>query len=344
MGSIIKKVILVCVLGGFALAGALYYLNNRGKEHTDDAQIEGRIVYLSPKISGYLSQINIEDNQHVKAGDVLAIIDTRDYELAIKQAEAQISGLKSGVSASNESLESSKITAPSTIAAAEANVARAKADYDRTLSDYNRKSKLTDLAISTQGKVDAKTAMQAALSSLNDAKANLAAAQSAPRTVSAAQAQTEQAQAQVEQAQAALAQAQLNLDHTKIIAPFDGHITKRTIEPGMLVQPGQQIITLVSDDYWVVANFKETQLQNMKIGNPVEIEIDAFPGTAYKGHVASFQKGTGARFSAFPPENATGNFVKVVQRVPVKILFDEKPDAALAIGPGMSVVPTVTVQ
>ena len=157
------------------------------------------------------------------------------------------------------------------------------------------------------------------------------------------------AQEKVERAHVATAAAQLaiaaeNLRNTAIYAPFDGRITERGVERGAYVQPGQQLLAIVSNDYWVTANYKETQLDNMKPGQPVDIEIDAYPGQHYKGKVDSIQHGTGARFSAFPPENATGNFVKIVQRVPVKIVFTEKPDPKFAIGPGMSVDPTVDVR
>lgn len=343
MAALIKKIILVCVLGLMAAGAITYYLHNRNTEHTDDAAIEGRVLYVSPKVSGYVTAVAIEDNLHVKAGDVLLQIDPRDYEIAVRQAEANLAAVSSGLSASTESLESSKVTAPSNVDAAKALVARAEAEYVRTSSDYNRKSKMGDLVISKQGLIDARSAMQSALSALNDAKANLVAAETAPRTIASAQALTEQAQAEVKRAQAVLEQARLNLEHTKVTAPFDGHVTKRTVEPGTFVQPGQQIITLVSDEYWVVANFKETQLDRMKAGDKVDIAIDAYPDKTYQGHVVSFQKGTGARFSAFPPENATGNFVKVVQRVPVKIQLDETPDASLSIGPGMSVIARVAV-
>lgn len=344
MAALIKKLVLITIIGLMATGAIVYYLHNRNVEHTDDAAIEARVVYVSPKVSGYVTGVTIEDNKPVKAGDVLLEIDPRDYEIAVKQAEANIAAVTSGLSASNESYESSKITAPSNIEAAKAMVAKAEAEYVRTSSDYNRKSKMGDLVISKQGLIDARSAMQSALSALNDAKAGLVSAETAPRAIASAQAMTEQAQAEVKRAEAALEQAKLNLEHTKIVAPFDGHVTKRTVEPGTFVQPGQQVITLVSDDYWVVANFKETQLDRMKTGDPVDITIDAYPDQDYKGHVASFQKGTGARFSAFPPENATGNFVKVVQRVPVKILFDQQPDPTLSIGPGMSVLARVNVQ
>ena len=344
MPSLPKKIVLLLAFGTMGALGAAYYIHGRGYEHTDDAQIDARVTFIAPKVSGYVTKVAIEDNAHVTAGAPLLEIDTRDYDLRIKQAQAVIDGAKARLAASNETYESSVVTAPSTMDAAKAAVAGAQANYDRALSDYNRKKQLNDLAISKQGIVDARTAMEAAASALADAKAKQAGAETAPRAIASAQAGTAQVNAELEAAQAQLAAAELDLAHTKIAAPYAGHITRRSIEPGAFVQPGQQILALVSDDYWVVANFKETQIARMKPGSPVSIRIDAYPDKLYKGHIDSFQKGTGGRFSAFPPENATGNFVKVVQRVPVKIIFDETPDPALAIGPGMSVVPTVDVR
>jgi len=173
------------------------------------------------------------------------------------------------------------------------------------------------------------------------AAAQTARAQTAPDAIAAAKANTEELVAQGKQAQADLAQAEKDLADTKILAPMDGIITNRGVERGDYVMPGQQLGSLVGNDIWVVANFKENQLKNMKPGQDVDMHVDAYPDLKLKGKIDSFQDGTGARFSAFPPENATGNFVKIVQRVPVKIVFTERPDEKYVIGPGMSVEPTV---
>jgi membrane fusion protein (multidrug efflux system) len=151
------------------------------------------------------------------------------------------------------------------------------------------------------------------------------------------------AAADIEQAEAAVSMAELNLSYTKITAPQDGRVTRRTVEQGAYVQPGQALMAIVPRQFWVVANFKETQLARMRVGQPVEIKVDAYPGRVFNGRVESIQTGSGARFSMFPPENATGNFIKVVQRVPVKIVFDASPDTQITLGPGMSVVPSVRV-
>jgi membrane fusion protein (multidrug efflux system) len=165
-------------------------------------------------------------------------------------------------------------------------------------------------------------------------------AETAPKVIDSAEANAREQEAEVKEAQANLSQAEQDLSDTKIIAPIDGRITNRSVERGDYVQPGQQLTSLVGKDLWVIANYKETQLRNMHSGDKVDIHIDAFPNAVLEGKIDSIQAGTGARFSAFPPENATGNFVKIVQRVPVKVLFTKEPDAALALGPGMSVIPT----
>ncbi|HJQ25510.1 MAG TPA: HlyD family secretion protein [Blastocatellia bacterium] len=183
-----------------------------------------------------------------------------------------------------------------------------------------------------------------AQSQVGEAAGRLAAANAAPEQVAASRAQVATASADIEQAKAAVEQAELNLSYTKIYAPEDGMVTKKAVEEGMFVQVGQALMAVVPDEVWVVANFKETQLDAIRPGQPVDIKVDAYPSKTFKGHVDSIQTGTGARFSMLPPENATGNYVKVVQRVPVKIVFDEQPDPDHPIGPGMSVEPEVRVK
>jgi membrane fusion protein, multidrug efflux system len=179
---------------------------------------------------------------------------------------------------------------------------------------------------------------------VGEASGRLAAANTAPEQVAVSQAQVQTATATIEQARAAVAQAELNLSYTKVYAPEDGTVTRKSVEEGQLVQVGQPLMALVTGDIWVTANFKETQLNQIQPGQPVEVTVDAYPGKTFRAHVDSIQSGTGARFSTLPPENATGNYVKVVQRVPVKIVFDEQPDPRHVLGPGMSVVPEVKVK
>lgn len=322
-------------------AGAGYVYVHRFEESTDDAAISGHTVTLSPKVSGYVTTLNVDDNQQVKAGDVLLEIDPADYITKHDHAQAALDAAKAAALAGQNNADSTNVSAPSNLDAAGAQVAEAQAKWDKAVSDLKRMQRLSnearsqeqlDLAISTE---------KATHSSLDDAQAKLRSAQTAPKTMAQAQNNSDNLAAQVKEAEATLAQTEIDLANTKIIAPIDGRITKRSVERGNYVQPGQALATLVGKDLWVTANFKETQLRDMRPGQPVTIEMDAYPNVTLTGKVDSIQSGTGAYFSAFPPENATGNFVKIVQRVPVKILFDQAPDAVLSIGPGMSVIPTV---
>jgi len=284
---ILIPVVLIC-----ALAGGGYVFLHRGEESTDDAAIGGRDVMISPKVTGYVKTLNINDNQLVKAGDILLEIDPADYIIRRDRVKAALD-------------------------AARAQVLSAGANLEKTQSDLKRMQRLSDQARSQE------QLEQVA----SDEKA--------------AQASSDQSQAQVRQAEADLAQAEKDLADTKIIASQDGHITKRGVERGDYVQPGQQLASLVGTELWVNANFKETQIKHMHRGSAVDISVDAYPGVRLQGKIDSIQSGTGAYFSAFPPENATGNFVKIIQRVPVKIVFDSIPDASLHLGPGMSVTPVV---
>ena len=305
------------------LGAAGYWLLHRGQESTDDAAIDAHIVALAPKVGGYVVSLNVTDNQLVKKGDVIAEIDPRDYRIALERAQAELASAQAKLSGGGKSYASTQISAPLTVSSAQAQVDAAQAESIRAAKELQRLQKLSDAARSRQELDQAVATASSARSTLADAKARLASAQIAPNTVASAAASVEDLQAMVATAKANVDQAQKNLDDTKIIAPVDGRVTERHIE------------------YWVTANFKENQLVNIKPGQRVRIEIDAYSGVSYTGTVDSIQRGTGARFSAFPPENATGNFVKIVQRVPVKITFSAMPDAALAIGPGMSVVPTI---
>jgi membrane fusion protein (multidrug efflux system) len=248
---------------------------------------------------------------------------------------------KAAAEAAVNNAATTTVSAPSNLEAAQAQVAAAQANWDKAIDDLKRMQRLSNEARSQEQLEQAIAAEKSAHANFEDAGAKLRSAQTAPKAIAQAKASSDQLAAQVKQSEADLALAEIDLSNTKIVAPIDGRITKRSVERGNYVQPGQALASLVGNDLWVVANFKETQLHHMHPGQVVKIEIDAYPDTAFNGKVDSIQSGTGAFFSAFPPENATGNFVKIVQRVPVKIVFDPAPDAALAIGPGMSVVPTV---
>lgn len=317
-----------------------YILWHLGEESTDDAAIEAHVVSISPKVGGYIKKINVRDNQSVKAGEVLLEIDQEDYIIRRDRAQASLDAAIAAFHASSHTLETTQISAPSNLDAAVAQAEAAQANWTKARNDLGRMQRLSDEARSRQQLDEAVAAEKTTRSAFEDAKAKLRSAQTAPKTIATAKFNTEQLSAQIKQAQADLAQAEKDLADTKIIAPMDGYVTKRGVEMGDFMQPGQQMGYLVGNDVWVVANFKETQLAHMKPGQKVSIEIDAFPKASIEGKVDSIQAGSGSRFSAFPAENATGNFVKVVQRVPVKILLTKK-DASVILGPGMSVVPTV---
>lgn len=321
-----------------ALASVGYYLWFVAPyESTDDAFIEGHVIPIAAKVPGYVDQLLITDNQEVKKGDVLLEIDPRDYKTSLAQARADLAAARSQMSESQAQVKASEAK----VAEAQAGVAAADAENQRAADDLKRYQSVDTSAVS-------RSAFDAAQSRARAAKADLTAArsqvQAAEAEVALSQAGVETATATAQQGEARLQQAELNLSYTRVIAPEDGRVTRRVVEQGAYIQPGQSLMAIVPHDYWVIANFKEIQLTHMRIGQPVEIKVDAYPSHKFKGHVQSIQNGSGARFSLFPPENATGNYIKVVQRVPVKIVFDDDPDVQLALGPGMSVVPTVRVK
>ncbi len=336
-----KSIGIITIVAVSVAVCGIYLLIHAGEESTDDAQIDAHIVTISTKVGGFVKTLNMKDNQMVNAGDVLLEIDPTDYIIRRDHAIAALAAARAGHTASSRTLDTTMISAPSNLDAAQAQVNAAEANWAKANSDLKRLQGLSKEARSTEQLDAAIAAEKTALSNLEDAKAKLRSAETAPKVIASAKSNTEAQAAQVKQAEADLAQAESDLANTKVIAQQSGHITNRSVEQGDYVQPGQMFGSIVNNNLWVVANFKETQLSHMHPGDKVDIHIDAFPKLKLSGKVDSIQTGTGSRFSAFPPENATGNFVKIVQRVPVKILFDSEPDPALPIGVGMSVVPTV---
>ena len=306
-------------------------------ESTDDAFIDGYVTLISPRVPGQVVRLMVTDNQEVKAGDVLVEIDPRDYEASLSQAKADLAAANSQANQSRAQVNVSEAK----VAQAQAAVVAAAAEAQRANDDLKRYQSVESRAVS-------KSALDLAQAQARSANANLEAAYSQTNAAEAevvlSEAGVETATAAAQQAEAKLQQAELNLSYTKIIAPMDGRVTARTVQMGHYVQPGQALLALVPKDVWVTANFKETQLTHMKPGQPVELRVDAYPDKKFKGKVDSLQAGTGARFSLLPPENAVGNYIKVVQRVPVKIVFDEELPTNLDIAPGMSVVPIVKVK
>ncbi|MGO8836381.1 MAG: HlyD family secretion protein [Limisphaerales bacterium] len=306
-------------------------------ESTDNAFIEGNVIPMASQVPGRVAELLVKDNQAVKQGDVILKIDPRDYEASLAQARADLAAAHSRVEQAKAQVNASEAK----VAQAQATVVAADAENQRAADDLKRYESVESRAVS-------KSAFDLAHSQARAASANLEAARSqakaAEAEVALSQAGVETASAAVQQAEAKLRQAELNLSYTQVTAPEEGRVTHRVVEQGAYIQPGQALMAIVPRHYWVIANFKEIELTHMRVGQPVEVVVDAYPGHKFKGHVESIQSGAGARFSLFPPENATGNYIKVVQRVPVKILLDDMPGNELALGPGMSVVPKVRVK
>jgi membrane fusion protein, multidrug efflux system len=360
--------------------GVHYYRYATSHESTDNAFIEGRIIPISPEVAGHVLKVYVTDNQEVKEGYLLVEIDPRDFDVRLQQARATLAATVAKERGARVNIQYTSVTAGAGVEQARAQVAVAEAETTRAMPDVERFRQLfaengvsrqqLDVAIAAASTataqleaarkrlaaseaqvLEARTAGKAAADSLRQAEAQvgeamgrLAGANAAPQQVAISRSQAETSTAELEQAQAAVKQAELQLSYTKIRAPEGGRVTRKSVEPGAYVQVGQSLLALVPSRVWVIANFKETQLTYMRPGQPVDIQVDAYPGRVFKGHVDSVQAGTGARFSLLPPENATGNYVKVVQRVPVKIVFDDPHDPSRPLGPGMSVVPTVTVK
>jgi len=306
-------------------------------ESTDDAFIDGYVTMVSSRVPGQVARLSVADNQRVNEGEVLVELDPRDYETSLANARADLATARSQSAEAQAQVKVSNAR----VAQAQAAVTAAEAENQRATDDLERYQSVDSSAVS-------KSAFDRAQAQARSADADLEAAHS---QVKAAQAQealseaaVETAAAAVQQAEAKEQQAELNLSYTKIIAPVDARVTARTVDRGNYVQPGQALLALVPTNVWVVANFKETQLTDMRPGDPVEVHIDAYPDRKFKARVDSLQSGTGARFSLLPPENAVGNYVKVVQRVPVKIVFDEALPTNLDVAPGMSVEPKVKVK
>jgi len=321
-------------------------------ESTDDAFVEADVTPISPKVAGQVLVVRAHDNQEVKEGDLLVEIDPRDYEARLAEAHAALDGATARHKLAQIDLEKSRSKLASLEAETEQAVAQvtgAQAQTSRADADLKRAQDLLQTgAIAPQDFDHAQAAARSANAALEAARrktaSNEALVAEERQQLAHDQAQIDLAATAVEQAQAAAKLAELALSYTKIVAPRDGRVTQKSVEKGGYVQVGQILMALVPHEVWVVGNFKESQLMHMRPGQPVEVEVDAYPGVKYRGHVDSIQAGSGAWFSLLPPENAVGNYVKVVQRVPVKIVFDAQPDDSHLLGPGMSVVPVVRVE
>ena len=340
---------------------------------TDDAFIESRVVQVGPSIAGRVLSVPVSDNQHVAAGQTLVEIDPADATARLDAARADVKLAEAAADAARASLAASRMTTAATIershaglAAAEARVTEAEAEEEaaasqagQATSDVARYGKLDNRAISEQQRELAASTSRAAGARLDAARKNVAAAkaaveaargdvaaaEAAPHEIAVREAEVAKADAAIDRSRAAVRQSELDLSHTHVVAAEAGRVTRKTVQAGNYVQVGQTLLALVPDERWVVANFKETQLEGIHPGAEAEIFVDAYPDARFPGHVDSVQSGSGSRFSLLPPENATGNYVKVVQRVPVKIVFDEQPDPdRYPLGPGMSAEPKVRLE
>jgi membrane fusion protein (multidrug efflux system) len=324
------------VLIAAVAGGLIWWLNARHYESTDDAFIDARTVAISSQINGAIVDVPVTDNQLVDAGAVLLRIDDRDYRAALDQAKAQIEQAQGSIA----NIDAQIAAQQARIDQAQNQVTGAQAALTFSRQENDRAQTLLSKGAGTQQQAQqAASDLRQKQAASDAAEANLVAAQ---KQLPVLQTQRKVAQGQLEQSQAARELAQANLARTVITAPTAGRVTKLTAAKGDYAQAGQSVMMFVPLNVWVTANFKETQLADMRPGQLVQIWIDAYPGQPFDGHIDSIQAGSGAVFSLLPPENATGNFVKVVQRVPVKIVFDQPPDVYL--GPGMSVVPYVKVR
>jgi membrane fusion protein (multidrug efflux system) len=384
-----------------AVEGYRFWQNLQRFESTDDAQVDGSIYTISSRITGHVSEVLIQDEQIVKAGDVLVRLDPKDYDVAIAKARGDLadaiatyqsqrtdvpvtlsttSGALNNAKASRldasaavSGAERQEDAARARLATAQANVRVAEANAQKAADDVARYKMLVDKdEISKQQYDQAVSAADAARATLdaqkamvNEAQQNISAAgktveqararvleadasiesaMSGPGQVKATEAKAQSAEAKVQQQRALLDQAELNLQYTTIVAPISGVIGKKAVEVGNNISAGQQLMAIVPlDDIWITANFKETQLRNMRVGQPVKIVVDAYDRT-YTGKVLRIAGASGAKFSLLPPENATGNYVKVVQRIPVRIVLDAGQNDDHLLRPGMSVTPTVEVR
>jgi membrane fusion protein, multidrug efflux system len=336
----------ILIIGGGAF-GFVKYNHARHHEETDDAQIEASISPVIPRTAGYVSEIRVNDNQHVRKGDTLLILDNRDLVIKLEQAEAALAGARSSLSVAQANTSASQANISTTranVGTVSAQIEAARINVRRATQDYNRYANLIkDHSITQQQFEQAEAAKQTAERQLAVLEQQRSAATQQTAAASSQSNATAQgvsvAEATIRQRQADVDNAKLMLSYTVLTAPSDGSISKVSVQPGQYIQSGQMLFAVVTNsELWVVANFKETQINRMREGQEVTVHADAFPSHDFKAKLASFSPATGARFSVLPPDNASGNFVKVVQRVPVRIEFLDKNDPAIkALRAGMNV-------
>lgn len=377
------KMILALVLLILIVGGVLLWRYFASYESTDDAQVDVHLYPVSARVSGYVTKVNVGDNQYVQEGSILVEIDPRDYEVAIEKARADLANAEATARSLNitvpitsvntstqitssasevESARAGIAAAEQQLAATHARVEQAEANNVKAQDDLQRYKRLVDnqnvseqtydqslaaarasaasVSAARDNEAAARQTVEQAKQSLSQAEANRKAADTGPQQVASTRARALSAVADVQQKRAAVVQAQLNLGYTRIAAPVRGEVNKSVVV-GMNVQPGQQLLTVVPlEEVWITANFKETQLRHMRPGQSVDVTVDS-SGRTYHGRIDSIGGATGPLFSLLPPENATGNYVKIVQRIPVKIILDPGQNNDLQLRPGMSVEPRV---
>lgn len=319
--------ILLILLVTATWLGIRWFVHSRTILETDNAFIEARVYPVASRVSGTVTAVHVRDNQLVKAGDLLVELDPADYKVAVEKAEAAV-----GVAINDSFGDSSQV------AAARAAVQSARARYDQTRQDRARGEALYARDVIPKEQLERlQTSQRVAEAQLREAEEQLKRAEAVAGIKNAPA-----GKARIRQRQAELAEARLRLGYTRIVAPSDGYITRKGVEPGATVQAGQPLMAVVPlKETWIIANYKESQLAHIRPGQKVSFRVDAYPGRRFSGKVDSIMAGTGAAFSLLPPENATGNYVKVVQRIPVKILIDPTSDPEQLLRVGMSVVPAI---
>ena len=350
-----KKIIVFLILLAlvFAAVWLFYSWYMRTYISTDDAYISGRIHIVAPKIAGTVASVNVNDNQYVKAGELLLEIKPEDYEVRVAQASTTLDAEKSMQSEAAHQIELTEkeyAEAKFKVASASANIEIEKVNMKKAELDFKRAEKLLKTQAVSQGYYDqAKTIydtsvarLKAAEEGLNQALANTEVKNASVKKVKSS---LSARSSMVKQREAMLQETKLNMSYTKIYSPVEGYVTRKSVEVGDQLRPGQPVMTVVPlHDVWIIANYKETQLTRVKAGQKVRIKVDTYPGKVYKGRVDSIMAGTGSVLSMFPPENATGSFVKVVQRIPVKIVLSDMTDPKHPLRAGMSVVPTIIIE
>jgi membrane fusion protein (multidrug efflux system) len=334
-------IILAIVVVVAGIIGFFVWFVGRNDVSTDDAYTDGNVVTMVPKVSGYVVALYVDDNSRVKKGDLLLRIDPRDYLTAQTQAQALLALAKAQLTSAQDALSVARVQYPAQLQSARAQQEAAAASLAQAEASYQRQHEV-DRRATTQENIDQSTSQQqSAVSSLKSASAQVNIARLVPQQIAQAASTVSEREAQVQQQEAQLAQANLNLGYTEVRSPTDGFITLRSAQLGGYLTTDRSMFLIVTPDVWVTANFKESQIGRMRLGDAVDIKIDAYSAMRLRGHVQSIQYGSGARFSAFPAENATGNFVKIVQRVPVKIVIDKGLDPNRPLPLGLSADPVV---